>query len=136
MRSRTLRLATIAWLWASPTSAADGNHIIRICSSNVEHLQGYVSGLIEKADADGSIVLGQPAPNLDIGKTEERTKEYVRFLGVIVKQIEGYCIPQGAVLNQASEIFCKYLQDNPAQRHKPGHVLFRDALLAAWPCPK
>ena len=125
----------LAMFWALPAEATDGNHLIRTCTSNVDYLQGYVSGLIEKADADGNVVLGQPAPNLDIGKTEERTKEYIRFLGVVVKEIEGYCVPKGAVVNQVTDIFCKYMRENPAERHKPGHVIFRDSLMKAWPCP-
>lgn len=47
-----------------------------------------------------------------------------------------YCVPLSAKLGQTRDVFCKYLKDNPADRHMLGSVLLRRALVAAWPCSR
>jgi len=55
-------------------------------------------------------------------------------LAPTIFDIENYCIPAGASLGQAVDVFCKYLKDNPEERHLPASVLAAKSLGLAWPC--
>lgn len=45
-----------------------------------------------------------------------------------------FCPPEGATLQQAADIFAKYLTQNPAIRHRDAFRLARRSLIDAWPC--
>jgi Rap1a immunity proteins len=48
--------------------------------------------------------------------------------------VRGYCVPEGATVHQAADLYCKYLGDNPAQRQLTAAGLLSLALKAGWPC--
>jgi hypothetical protein len=48
--------------------------------------------------------------------------------------MRGYCVPEGATVHQAADLYCKYLSDNPAQRQLTAVGLLSSALKAGWPC--
>ncbi|WP_088158793.1 Rap1a/Tai family immunity protein [Achromobacter xylosoxidans] len=45
-----------------------------------------------------------------------------------------YCQPESVTYGQAKDIWIKYMQDNPAERHKPAGVLLMVSMLKAFPC--
>jgi hypothetical protein len=45
-----------------------------------------------------------------------------------------YCPPKGATVEQAGDVFRKYLKDRPAERQKSAAELVVLALNEAWPC--
>lgn len=45
-----------------------------------------------------------------------------------------FCIPPKVTGGQIEDVVKKYLQDNPADRHKPAAFLVIDALQAVFPC--
>jgi hypothetical protein len=47
-----------------------------------------------------------------------------------------YCIPSNANVGQLLDTFCKFLKENPEQRHLPGSNLVRLTLVKAWPCSR
>ncbi len=51
-------------------------------------------------------------------------------------RISSYCIPDGVSRAQMADVYCKYLGDNPAERHKPSAALFNTSFTKAWTCPK
>jgi hypothetical protein len=53
-----------------------------------------------------------------------------------LSDVYGYCIPKGVSNEQVTDVFIKYLKDNPAERHKPAAILALLSLRAAFPCPK
>ncbi len=46
----------------------------------------------------------------------------------------GICIPLAVESGQIIDVFVRYLDDNPAQRHQPARSLLYGALLDAFPC--
>ncbi|NPD17605.1 hypothetical protein HOY34_20680 [Xinfangfangia sp. D13-10-4-6] len=47
----------------------------------------------------------------------------------------GMCVPKNATAAQVSDVFCKYIIENPAQRHYAAGSLVWTAMNEAWPCP-
>jgi hypothetical protein len=45
------------------------------------------------------------------------------------------CLPDGVTYEQAVDIFCKYLEEQPEQRSKNSAILIVAALARAFPCP-
>jgi len=50
--------------------------------------------------------------------------------------LSGVCIPNEVQLNQVRDVVIAYLDAHPETRHEPAYYLGRQALIAAWPCPK
>jgi hypothetical protein len=46
----------------------------------------------------------------------------------------GYCEPAELTVQQATDVYCKFLEDNPEKRSAPGASLFTEAMRRAWPC--
>jgi hypothetical protein len=44
------------------------------------------------------------------------------------------CLPSGGTVGQFAAVVKQYLEQNPAQLHRPAHVLVREALQRAFPC--
>jgi archaeosine-15-forming tRNA-guanine transglycosylase len=45
-----------------------------------------------------------------------------------------YCLPEKATVVQGRDVFCKFLQENPEQRHRPAAELLDVAFGSVWPC--
>ncbi|CAJ0858262.1 hypothetical protein AMST5_01100 [freshwater sediment metagenome] len=45
------------------------------------------------------------------------------------------CLPDGVTYEQAVDIFCKFLEEQPEQRSKNSAILIVAALARAFPCP-
>jgi len=109
---------------SAPANAAiyDGNRLVSMCVSDTGFVQGYVGGQIDKGTEDIGIVSVQMAG-------DKRIRD-------VLFTIEAFCLPQGVVLGQAVDVFCRYLTENPAERHLPGPQLVSKSLSKAWPCTK
>jgi hypothetical protein len=46
----------------------------------------------------------------------------------------GYCEPADLTVQQVTNVYCKFLDDNPEKRSAPGALLFTEAMRRAWPC--
>jgi hypothetical protein len=51
------------------------------------------------------------------------------------KATKYWCIPDGAVTRQGTDIVRAYLHDHPAERHMPAGAIAFVAVSLAWPCP-
>jgi hypothetical protein len=112
-------------------AAISGNEIYEYCRTDRGFLNGFVSGVNDKSILDEQVLSGLYLHMLPKDRPPESdmlTLHY--FLG----QMSGYCTPEGATLNQAADIFCKYLQDTPAERQRKAADLLVTALKATWPC--
>lgn len=92
----------------------DGNDLHSLCSDSPVVAGYYVVGVIDNevdqdraVTADGQVVL---------------TREFL-------------CIPDGVVGNQARDVVCRYLDENPEDRHWPASGLTYNAIRVVWPCP-
>lgn len=91
---------------------------------------GYVAGVTDKATIDQMLVT-----LISVGEVHEKDQPAHMMTKVQAGDaIRGYCAPKGATVQQAADLYCKYLQDNPAQRQKTAIGLLYEALKAAWPC--
>lgn len=46
------------------------------------------------------------------------------------------CMPEGVSIQQAQDVFCKYLSDHPESRHRTAAHLVLESIKAAWPCSR
>jgi hypothetical protein len=114
-----------------------GNEVEAQCQVNKPFVYGYVSGAVDKATKDAPALYGfyiEIFGVLGVKQSVVETNKINEALGNTALEIEGYCIPTGATVAQTSDVFCKYLQENPAQRQKSAAELLKVALKSAWPC--
>ena len=100
----------------------NGNRLAELCLGDRSFVTGYVVGMMDKASDD-------------IGISSIRFAGDQR-LGLVVFEIENYCVPAQASVGQAVDIFCKYLTENPGERHLPASILAAKSLSAVWPCKR
>jgi hypothetical protein len=48
-----------------------------------------------------------------------------------LKRLGSFCTPDHATVQQAADVFCKYLRDSPERRHSTGAILFGEAMANA-----
>lgn len=108
-----MRLAIcLTALLASPASAdyggfLKGNDLIRFCDPNARQTAfGYAAGALEATQAASG-------------------------MGTSIT----YCLPKDVTLSQTTDVMCKYLAENPANRHLSAGMLTLMAFTEAWPCP-
>jgi Rap1a immunity proteins len=46
----------------------------------------------------------------------------------------GYCAPAGLTLGRVTDVYCKFLEDNPEKRSATAASLFTEAMRRTWPC--
>ncbi|MGW5960198.1 Rap1a/Tai family immunity protein [Methylorubrum thiocyanatum] len=46
------------------------------------------------------------------------------------------CMPESVSIQQARDVFCKYLSDHPEDRHRTAAHLVFASIRAAWPCSR
>jgi hypothetical protein len=94
---------------------------------------GFVAGVTDKAIVDEVL-----ASLISVGEAQKTGSENGRAYMMNKTQagaaIRGYCAPQGATIQQAADLYCKYLQDNPGRRQLTAVGLLDAALNAEWPC--
>ncbi len=120
-----MRLAVLALALLPAVAHAnvyDGNDIHNMCRTDRPFVQGYTAGFLDKATDD-------------VGIASEKLPGEMKLISLIFT-IERYCLPKNAKLGQAVDVYCKFLSDRPADRHKPATILMNQAFAEAWPCPK
>jgi hypothetical protein len=84
----------------------EGNELHKLCTSNRSSAVGYILGVSDAHDL------------------------FVERGGVSAS----ICMPEGIQRGQAVDVACKYLADNPQDRHLQGASLVIFAFEAAFPC--
>lgn len=51
------------------------------------------------------------------------------------KQLTPFCVPDGVLSGQLTDVAWKFLEQNPELRHHSASYLVRRAFAKAWPCP-
>jgi hypothetical protein len=123
---------------ASPAGADEipgtfytGNQVHDLCRQGVAW--GYVAGL-----HDAHVLAANALQHIQ--RTTDALKDQVpSILGTAVdfqvKWVGRYCAPHGATVEQMTDVFCKFLRDNPQERHLSATALFPAAMMV-WPCPE
>uniref|UniRef100_E6VLM9 Rap1a immunity protein domain-containing protein n=1 Tax=Rhodopseudomonas palustris (strain DX-1) TaxID=652103 RepID=E6VLM9_RHOPX len=125
---KTRNTALLALLVSSPVCAEqDGNRFKEGCEVSRPFISGFVLGTVSKSVADMNIVLNR----LDGGDASSKIN-----VAEVAAELSPYCIPLNATLGQMTDVFCKYLEDNPALRHRSAGGLLIDAMRSTWPCNK
>jgi hypothetical protein len=127
-------LIALILIGASPAGAQkyDGNKLVGLCTRDQGFVVGYVAGLMDKSSLDVNFIINQPGTLPEPGKKVQLAPEVT----ALMISVEGYCLPAGVSLGQATDVFCKYLKDNPAERPKDGAYLVGASLKADFPCVK
>jgi hypothetical protein len=107
-----------------------GNNIYKYCTSDRAIVVKYAAGAIDKSTKDFASI-GLFWSHLFKAVEQEKLDSAMQEAKGAVR---GYCEPNGVNLAQAADVFCKYLKDNPADRHKAASELLDIALSEAWPC--
>lgn len=119
-----------------PTHAGfyDGNKIIELCLTSRAIVNGYVAGAFDAAETAQPSIASLYVAGIDFNKPANAPidQEFEK----IAPKLGHYCIPQGAVLSQFADIFCRYLGAHPEQRQESADFLLTRSLNEAWPCPK
>lgn len=106
-----MRLALAALVIASPAMATDSGHFIdgnnlqSLCRADRAYVTAYVVGA---TDAFNVTFVGQ--------------KKYI-------------CLPLTITSTQLSDMLCKYVDDNPEQRHLPAGGISYGMLVKYFHCP-
>jgi len=93
----------------------DGNGLHNLCKTSRAFANGYITGATDFNDMNMAA----------IGED-----------GKVVVPKKFICIPPGTIVEQVTDVACKYLLDHPEERQLPAPVLVYKALLQAWQCPK
>ncbi|WP_367889893.1 Rap1a/Tai family immunity protein [Neorhizobium galegae] len=104
----------------------DGNGLHELCRSENPAVIGYVAGWVGKHEWDKGVAftaVHNHRKQVDLSFYERQINDNV-------------CVPVGAKVGQASDIFCKYLLNHPEDRHFKGQTLVAAALREAWPCQR
>ena len=129
--SKRLAIA-VGLVCISSLSRADffnGNEMHNSClNSNRVFLNGFVAGVLDKSFRDRAAVLKFiERPNADVATASE-------FFGIAMNGVGWFCVPENVNVTQATDVFCKYLRNNPKERHKEAATLMVQAMEEAFPC--
>jgi hypothetical protein len=93
-------------------------------------MAGFIIGVLEKTYHDGTAVLNftPKKPNADLAASAE-------FAVTILDSIGVFCVPTKPDPKQLTDMFCKYLRDNPEERDQGGSSLVVRAMEKGFPQP-
>jgi hypothetical protein len=103
-----------------------GNDLFQYCRSYDPLVLGYLAGLedaAERTQLAEEYVLAQSSANYhgnEVVSTHKATHPY--------------CLQSTVTLGQLSEVFCRYLEQFPSERHLTASALVSKALTQAFPC--
>lgn len=128
-------LAALILCVCSPSFAFfyNGNEMNGFCTTNKTYVLGYAAAAFDKAEQDQGAMFMYMIDNVD-ENGRFKTTEAEKSFATQSKNIGNYCAPKGVILGQVADVYCQYLQKNPAVRHQSAVVLFNNALSQAWPC--
>lgn len=125
--AKSLAVAAFCTLLSGGAHAAfTGNDLFENCASDALARQAqcmyYVIGVV-----DGM------TPGFCFGKIEGKGRPPADV--TIVGADKLFCIPSEATHGQLTDVFAKYLRENPKDRSKNGATLVLLAMTDAFPCP-
>ncbi|WP_204338671.1 Rap1a/Tai family immunity protein [Rhizobium ruizarguesonis] len=130
MRRYLVAVLLLASIQTAQAGFWDGNFMQRGCQSDTNFVNGYVTGWLDKWGADSYWVDSAWPQGTNTGT--DVVRKIMLYGGIKSK----FCIPRGATSGQLSDVFCKYLNDNPAKRASGADGLLDNALVEAFPCSK
>jgi hypothetical protein len=108
------------------TGFFNGNDVHKFCDQNI--MLGYAAGLWDQMTHSAFVF--EVVPRSGPPQMVKAEIEYGRqLLGV-------FCPPDRVTVQQATDVFCKYVRDAPEKRHIAGALLFNEAMTSTWPCRK
>jgi hypothetical protein len=129
----TVLLFTFAPFHAATSAEFRGEEINDTCLTSRFWVTGYVSGYIDKSHSDQHTLLSLKGKISSTHPGETPDKDLAAY-SEADRDIHGYCLPDRITFSQVSEMFCKYLRDNPSHRQKPATELLDIAMKQTWPC--
>ena len=113
-----------------PGTLYTGNQVHNLCRQGIAW--AYVAGL-----HDAHVLAANALQHIQT--TTDGLKEQVpSIVGIAVdfevKWVGRYCVPRGTTVEQMTDVFCKWLRDNPQERHSSATTLFPAGMMV-WPCP-
>lgn len=111
-----------------------GNDIYGYCSSSRALVNGFAAGVFDKGENDYYTYFSFVWEAMDHAKDPVLKDRMSVKSAEGTLRIAGYCEPKNIILNQVSDVFCRYLNNHPETRHKSAAELFTIALTEAWPC--
>ena len=132
--------AILVWLlWANSTAVAQyflsGNQLYEYCANSNTRvssffLDGFIIGVLEKTYHDQKAVLDFTPSKPDTGSAA-----YGEFFATVLGGIGVFCVPAKPNPKQLVDMFCKYLRDNPEERHLGGSTLVVASMEKGFPQP-
>jgi hypothetical protein len=130
-------LIAVLWFFASAANAQffSGNDLYPMCDKPGSVVSAFVAGVSDKA-----VVTYMGIDHVRKGVADPKFKslphrsEELELLASVRDMTKPYCTPRHATVGQLSEVFCKYLKENPAERANAAAVLASMAFAEAWPC--
>ena len=99
---------------SASAASLSGNKVLKICKDPDQVPKGICIGYVNGASEGLTMLLSLTS----------------------AKKMGRICIPNGVTNGQKKDIFIKYLENNPKDRHMIPFVLFAAAMREAYPCPK
>ena len=153
---RSIACTFILLSWCASAVATTGNELASLCQIK-EFCLGYVSGVIDVDVGRRIRATRTPPPTREELELIDLNTELMRKQLEILDQLQpgqlrligkslienglapldsisNYCLPANVTRRQLVDVMTKYLQDNPAQRHRMAFGLVLSALEAAFPC--
>jgi hypothetical protein len=133
MRAFAVGISLLVSVMAAKAQTYSGNDLSTHCATDMPFVAGYIGGFTDKAIVDEvtvSLISVGEVQKID-GNNEHA---YMMTKSQAALAMRGYCVPDGATVHQAADLYCKYLSDNPAQRQLTAVGLLDLALKAGWPC--
>jgi hypothetical protein len=133
MRAFAVGISLLVSIAAAKSQTYSGNDLSTHCATDMPFVAGYIAGFNDKAVLDEMTVsLISVGAVQDIDRATEPA--YMMTKSQAASAMRGYCVPEGATIRQAADLYCKYLSDNPSQRQLTAVGLLGLALKAGWPC--
>lgn len=121
---RLVMAASAVFLLASNAYAGfyTGNQLYSACTRTPDRsdpfVTGYITGWLDKREED--MVSTEEFIKDDQGDVSTEVGVDISYLAAAVDR--GICAPPNATASQLSDVFCKYLRDNPAERAHPSGI--------------
>ncbi|WP_374990067.1 Rap1a/Tai family immunity protein [Rhizobium sp. TH2] len=98
------------------------------CTSRPQIVAGYVAGWGGKHEWD------KDAATLTALDTMPGTTANNVAMSAVNTAKGGVCLTEGITVGQLNEVFCKYLENHPENRHQSATELVQKSFSEAWPC--
>ena len=131
-RAKSLWVMTLISVFAflphhAYSASFTGNEMYQLCSADDDLSQFicdfYFAGIHEGLAAGAFTVLMSVDPTVSTEKMNEHIQLFL-----------GYCVDETVTREQLGDVITRYLKDNPQNRHHSARLLYREAMMEAFPC--